>query len=116
MANPVGRPTKHSPYLVQQALEYIRDYDNPYYLPSIAEMCRKVGISRTQFYEWKKRSDRDTDTIEKALRARLDELEPPFFKAIEKRNQAREERERREMFKGKTLNVVFPGTIIRIKS
>ena len=73
MTNKVGRPTKHNPELVHSALEYIATYNNPYYLPSIAEMCRKVGVSRTQFYEWMKREDRETDSIVSALKAKLDE-------------------------------------------
>ena len=101
MTNKVGRPTKHNPELVQKALEYIRDYNSVIYLPSITEMCEKIGVSRTQFYEWIKRDDRETESIVTALRARLDELEPAFWARIERNRQIREEqrRERQKQFK-----------------
>mgnify|MGYP001283816618 CR=1 FL=1 len=77
-ARPVGRQTKHCSKLITNALEYITNYDNPYYLPNIAEMCRKIGVSRTQFYEWLGREDRDTNLIMAALDTKLDELMPAW--------------------------------------
>ena len=73
---PAGRPTKHCPRLIGDALEYITNYDNNYYLPTISEMCRKIHISRTQFYEWLKRDDRDTNLIMAALEVKKNELGP----------------------------------------
>lgn len=62
---PGGRPTKYTLDLVQDAWEYIRDYEKVYghAIPSAVGMARVLGVTTTTLYAWAKDEDKEFSDI-----------------------------------------------------
>ena len=62
---PAGRPTKYTPELVEQAWDYIENYEKKYdhAIPSAVGMARVLGLTTTTLYAWAKEEEKEFSDI-----------------------------------------------------
>lgn len=59
MQNSIGRPTKYTPELLQQAHEYVTSYTNHgHVIPSIGGLSIVLKVMRSTLYEWAKHKNK----------------------------------------------------------
>lgn len=67
---PAGRPTKYTPELIEQTLEYIENYEeHDDVIPSIAGLSCVVDVSRSTLHDWATHDDKKefSDILQKLL-------------------------------------------------
>ncbi|MEE9540460.1 MAG: terminase small subunit [Candidatus Thorarchaeota archaeon] len=65
MTNPVGRPTAYGPEVIEVASAYLEDED--VIAPNLAELSRKLGVSRATIYNWRDANPEFLDIVEQIL-------------------------------------------------